>query len=119
MTIPELGTAESAALQAVVERSARDLETHVMRCVPCRTPGVSCGTVADIQAAHTHAAHAQAHRMTAVQELEKREVTAWREFLDHSRDCTACPTTYTYCSTAAALLTNVRELRDAIGWGPR
>lgn len=81
---------------------------------------MSCGTGADIQATHTDAQHAlKGHRMAAVQELEKREATTWRKFLDHSRDCTACPTTYTYCPTAATLLTNVRELRDAIGWGPR
>lgn len=119
MSIPELGRGETAALQAVVERSARELETHVMRCVPCRTPGVSCGTGANIKATHTDAQRAQDHRMMATQELESQEATTWNTFLDHSRNCTACATTYTYCSTAAVLLTNVRELRDAIGWGPR
>ncbi|MCI3225217.1 hypothetical protein [Streptomyces sp. NP-1717] len=57
--------------------------------------------------------------MTATQELESQEVTAWNAYLDHSRKCSACAATYAYCDIAAVLLSNVRELRDAIGWGPR
>ncbi|MEV0774512.1 hypothetical protein ACIBLA_35670 [Streptomyces sp. NPDC050433] len=57
--------------------------------------------------------------MTATQELESQEVTAWNAYLDHSRKCSACATFYAYCDIAAVLLSNVRELRDAIGWGPR
>lgn len=58
MKAPELGAEEKAALWAVVERSDRDLETHEMRCVPCRTPGVSCGTGANIAATNADARRA-------------------------------------------------------------
>ncbi|MFF2189170.1 hypothetical protein [Streptomyces sp. NPDC058155] len=57
--------------------------------------------------------------MTAPQELESEEVTAWNAYLNHSGKCSACATAYAYCGIAAVLLSNVRELRDAIGWGPR
>lgn len=58
MSAPELGPEERTALWAVVERSDRDLETHEMRCVPCRTPGVSCGTGANIAATNADARRA-------------------------------------------------------------
>lgn len=48
--VPELGPAEEHALRMIVLRSERDLETHELRCVPCRTPGVICGTGANISA---------------------------------------------------------------------
>ncbi|GGJ97829.1 hypothetical protein GCM10011583_31640 [Streptomyces camponoticapitis] len=50
MSTPAPGPEEKAALRAIVIRSALDLETHQMRCVLCRTPGVICGTGANIAA---------------------------------------------------------------------
>ncbi|MFD4700916.1 hypothetical protein [Streptomyces niveus] len=47
---PEMGLAEEHALRMIVIQSERDLDTHEMRCVPCRTPGVICGTGANIAA---------------------------------------------------------------------
>lgn len=58
MSAPELGSNESIALRAIVDRSRRDLETHEMRCVPCRTPGVICGTGANIAATNADAKRA-------------------------------------------------------------
>lgn len=48
MSAPELGPAEAHALRLVIMRSERDLQTHQMKCVPCRTPGVICGAGANI-----------------------------------------------------------------------
>ncbi|MET4923697.1 hypothetical protein P3L51_15260 [Streptomyces sp. PSRA5] len=58
MNAPEIGPAERAALEDIMERSARDLETHRMKCVPCRTPGVTCGTGANIAWTHKDAKRA-------------------------------------------------------------
>ncbi|MFD4699829.1 hypothetical protein [Streptomyces niveus] len=54
-TAPEMGPAEEHALRLIVMRSERDLDTHEMRCVPCRTPGVICGTGANIAATNKNA----------------------------------------------------------------
>lgn len=58
MSAPELGPGEQHALQMTVLRSERDLDTHRMRCVPCRTPGVICGTGANIAATNADAKRA-------------------------------------------------------------
>ncbi|MFC8826244.1 hypothetical protein ACFT9I_12940 [Streptomyces sp. NPDC057137] len=58
MNAPEIGPAERAALEDTMERSALDLETHQMKCVPCRTPGVSCGPGATIAWTHEDAKRA-------------------------------------------------------------
>lgn len=57
--------------------------------------------------------------MTLVQELEAQEEKAWNTYLGHSQNCSSCATLYAYCAVAAELLRTVRDLRDAIGWGPR
>jgi hypothetical protein len=53
-----MGPAEEHALRMIVLRSERDLDTHEMRCVPCRTPGVTCGTGANIAAPNADAKRA-------------------------------------------------------------
>ncbi|MGW6308387.1 hypothetical protein ACWFRQ_33605 [Streptomyces niveus] len=58
MSAPEMGPAEEHALRMIVLRSERDLDTHEMRCVPCRTPGVTCGTGANITATNANAKRA-------------------------------------------------------------
>ncbi|WP_405612494.1 hypothetical protein [Streptomyces sp. NBC_01508] len=58
MSSPEMGPAEEYALRSIVMRSARDLETHQMKCVPCRTPGVICGTGTNIAATNADAKRA-------------------------------------------------------------
>ncbi|MEU0954027.1 hypothetical protein ABZ353_17040 [Streptomyces niveus] len=53
-----LAPEEKEALWDIVERSDRDLETHEMRCGPCRTPGVVCGTGDNIAATNRDARRA-------------------------------------------------------------
>ncbi|WP_159392489.1 hypothetical protein [Streptomyces niveus] len=58
MSAPEVGPQEKEALWDIVKRSDHDLETHEMRCVFCRTPGVVCGTGANIAATNEDARRA-------------------------------------------------------------